>query len=474
MYGKHGFHEDPPSRMKRAIFFGLVLLIIFELFGRLGTGALYWDEAIYAQVSKEMIETGQWLTPHWNEHIWFQKPPAYFWATALFFRLFKVSEFWARAASALSGLGVLLVSYLVAKLVYNHFAGVVAVLVLMSCELFVFYARFGTTDTMLTLFVLLAVYGYLKAEQNDRWWILTGAGCGLALMVKGAAGLIAPGALLLAVLIDGRMRLTIRNKWFWAGATCGVLVVVPWHLVMFRFYGNSFIKGYLFQQVLDRAKSNLNEYQRGYGYYLAVLWEFYSPWVYVLPFALIFVWKARSQVVTILALLVTIVYTLVQTKFQWYIVPAIPAFSIIIGGFFVKSIENRSPAQIRLAILALALLWFGGTAAVVSRILRTEPEMESGARLAVLAAHDEGAIIAYPENLEMTVRYYSSRKLCTDPVLSTLSHSELTECRTGEATNIIVRKADLSKAESRFTVEPLAEHGALIYAKVKPKDSAAP
>ncbi|CAN5614202.1 hypothetical protein BH20ACI3_BH20ACI3_34500 [soil metagenome] len=459
--------------MRQIVFLILILLAVFELFGRLGNGVLYWDEAIYAQVSKEMIETGSWLTPHWNGHQWFQKPPAYFWATALLFRLFAASEFWARAASALSGVGVVVVSYLIARLIHNHAAGVLACLILLSSELFIFYARFGTTDTMLAFVVLLAVYGYLRAEEDDRWWLLAGAGCGLALMVKGAAGVIAPGTLALAVLVDGRTRLAFRSKWLWTGIVCAALIVIPWHALMFSLHGRSFLEGYLFQNVLDRAKGNLNEYQRGYSYYLRVLWEFFSPWVYLLPFALIFDRPARSKVLLILAALVMCLYTLVQTKFQWYIGPAIPAFSVIIGGFISKRLENRPRTHQRLAILAVALLWFAGTAAVLSRISGREPEMEAAARLAKLSARDKGGIVAYPENLEMTVKYYSGRKLCTDPVLSTLSHSELTECVQEEATHIIFRKIDLAKVETRFKLEPLTRYEALMYARIE-QDSLSP
>ncbi len=457
--------------MKRIAFVILLLIAVFELFGGLGGSVLYWDEAIYAQVSKEIVESGDWLTLHWNGYQWFQKPPAYFWVTALMFRLFAASEFWARAASAISGVGVVVFTYLIARLIYNHAAGVLAALILLSSELFVFYARFGTTDTMLTFVVLLAVYGYLSAEEDDRWWLLAGTSCGLALMVKGAAGVIAPATLVLAILLDHRTGSALRSKWLWAGIVCSALVVVPWHALMYGLHGRFFLNRYLFQQVFDRARSNLNEYQRGYGYYFSVLWEFYRPWVYVVPFAMIFGQTRRSRVITIMAALVMLMYSVVQTKFQWYIGPAIPAFSIIIGGFVTRFIGSRPRAQKRLAILALMLLWFVGTAAVISRIKRTEPEMEAGARLARLAARDQGGIVAYPENLEMTVRYYSGRKLCTDPVLSTLSHSELTECVPGEATNIILRKADLAKVETRFSVKPLAEHGALMYAKIEQKDS---
>ncbi|HEX3374042.1 MAG TPA: phospholipid carrier-dependent glycosyltransferase, partial [Edaphobacter sp.] len=61
-----------------------------------------WDEGIYAEISREMLSFGP-LVPHWNYQPWFEKPPLMLWITAAFFKLFGVTEFWARAGSALSG-----------------------------------------------------------------------------------------------------------------------------------------------------------------------------------------------------------------------------------------------------------------------------------------------------------------------------------------------------------------------------------
>lgn len=454
--------------MKRITFFVLLLVAAIGLFGRLGSGVLYWDEAIYAQVSKEMIENGNWLTPHWNGHLLFHKPPLYFWATATLFRLFGISEFAARATSALSGLGVVVLSYVIARRLFGECAGVLAALVLLSSQLFISYARFGTTDTALSFFILLAVYWYLRTTEDARFWILVGVACGMGIMVKGAAGLVAPGALLLTSLLEGRASATLRNRWLWAGVACAALVVLPWHIVMYWLHGNSFLKGYFLRQVVDRATTDLHDYRHGYGYYLWVLWEFFWPWVYVLPFALVFVRK-RSAVLVVLAAMVLVLYTLVQTKFQWYVLPVIPAFSIVIAGFLSSVVEKRSQSQRKLALLALVLMLFAGTYGVVKRLSLPRPEIEAGARLAKLAARDEGAIAAYPENLEMTVRYYSGRKLCADPVLSTLSYNERTECLPGEARHMIFRRANRTKIEGRFTIEPLLEDGDLIYAAITRK-----
>ena len=455
-----------PKRLTAAL---LTILAVTILFGRLGTNKLFFDEAIYAEVSKEMVELNSWLTPYWNGELWFEKAPAYFWITSLLFKVLGVSEFWSRFASALSGLGVLLLSYLIARQIYNHAAGLLAVLILLASQLFVYYARFGTTDTMLTVCILLAVYGYLRTADDDRFWLLAGAGCGLALIVKGAAGVTAPLVLLIAAVVERRLVTALKGKWLWMGVGLSALIVLPWHWLMYSQHGDSFLQAYLFHHVVRRARSNVNEFQRGFGFYFSVLRDFFSPWVYILPFSLIFRRAPRSVVVIILGLTVFVFYSVVQTRFQWYILPSIPAFAIIIAGFITGFTERRTQLQLRIGALVLFLLWTSALLGVLTLIRTVNSEIETAARLAKLAANDRGGIMVYPENLQMTVKFYSNRKLCTDPVFSKLSHTESTECAPHEATHIILRMSDRDKIESSFTITPLIEEGPLTYASITPR-----
>ncbi|MEO1447748.1 MAG: glycosyltransferase family 39 protein, partial [Cyanobacteria bacterium J06635_11] len=97
----------------------LGLIAFTMLFWRLGAESLNdWDEAIYAQVAKEIVNSGDWLTLHWGYEVWFHKPPLFMWVTATFFKLFEVNEFWARVPSALSGFGLVGCTYLIACKLY--------------------------------------------------------------------------------------------------------------------------------------------------------------------------------------------------------------------------------------------------------------------------------------------------------------------------------------------------------------------
>jgi 4-amino-4-deoxy-L-arabinose transferase-like glycosyltransferase len=83
---------------------------------------------MYAQIAREIIAGGDWLTLHYEYKPWFEKPPLLLWSTAVFYELFGVNEFWSRAASAFSGIGIVIVTYLVGKLIYDPQVGFLAVL----------------------------------------------------------------------------------------------------------------------------------------------------------------------------------------------------------------------------------------------------------------------------------------------------------------------------------------------------------
>ena len=454
------------STTKRLATAVLVVLAIIFLFGDLGSIPLRFDEAIYAGISKEIVERGEWLTPHWNTSVWFEKPPTYLWITGLLFKLFGINEFWARFASALSAIGVLLLTFLIARRIYKDSAGLFAVLILLSSQLFVYYGRVGTTDTMLTLCIMLAVYAYLRSADDERFWLIAGASCAMALMVKGAAGLIAPAVIFIATISDRLFFSILRSRWLWLGITVAAIIALPWHLLMYWQHDDAFVSGYLLRHVINRATTNVNQFNRDYGFYFSVLKDFFSPWAFILPFALIFARRPRSFVVIVLGLMVFVGYTFVQTKFPWYILPAIPAFAIVTGALFTRLTETITQIKLGMVALAFILLW-GFAAFDVIRLIKTsDPEIESAARLAKLSAGDQHGIMVYPEHLGMTVRFYSGRKLCTDPVINKLSHNEVFECEPTELTHMILRTADRAIVESRFTINPLREDGPLTYASI--------
>jgi 4-amino-4-deoxy-L-arabinose transferase-like glycosyltransferase len=310
-----------------------------------------WDEAIFAQISKEMVQSGNWLTLHWEYKPYFKKPPLLMWSTAIFYLLFGVNEFWARAASAFSGIGLIGVTYLIGKFVYGRRVGLFAAVILLSSYQFVRSARFGTTDVMLTLFIFLAVYAYLRLEQNNqRWWYVIGISCGLAVMTKGAAGLVAPGTIGLVLLLDRRLIATTRSKHSWLAILLAVVIVAPWHIAIYLEHRQAFINQYILSQAISRATRSLEEHTGTRYFYIDRLQKYFSPWFYLVPFALALTIKenirgrSKSRIVLLLVIVVFGLYTAVRTKLRWYIMPLYPALSILTASMVVEAFLSHKTA----------------------------------------------------------------------------------------------------------------------------------
>ena len=108
----------------------LAPLSLFFLLYRLGSGSLAsWDEAIYASVAKEVVQSGDWLRLTLDGSLWFDKPPLAIWMTTVFYKLFGVHEFSARLFSALCGVGAVVTTYFFGRELFNRWTGFVGALV---------------------------------------------------------------------------------------------------------------------------------------------------------------------------------------------------------------------------------------------------------------------------------------------------------------------------------------------------------
>lgn len=192
-----------------------MVLAAIVFFYRLGDPPLKnWDEAIYAQVAKEMLQTGDWFSLRWQQAVWFEKPPLTIWVIASLFRIFGMNEFWARAISAFSGVGVVAVTYAIGKRIRGQVCGLLAALILLTTFQFVQFARLLTTDVLLLLFIYLSIYCYLHARNGDtRWWYLASLCCALGFMVRDFAVLVGPPAIGFALVFHAREVKNGRFSW---------------------------------------------------------------------------------------------------------------------------------------------------------------------------------------------------------------------------------------------------------------------
>jgi len=317
--------------MSCAVSTGLaVLLACAVLLPLLGHKLLAdWDEGIYAEISREMLGRS-WLVPTWNFQPWFEKPPLMMWITALFFKLFGVHEFWARAGSALSGVAIVgvLHSWLMRR--GCRLSAWLSTFILLTTFGFLHVCRMGEMDVLLALGCCVAMRGLADVSQRrlGGWYWFWG-GFAIALMTKGAASVV---LVLTATVVAalGRWGSQYLGRQFWLGLTGFVLVVVPWHVVMWQRFGSAFLAEYLGFHALTRATQQIEGHTTHWWYYLWVLLVSAAPYVLLFPAAIA---KAFRRVElrpwAIFALVVVGFFSVVQTRLPHYIAAAYPAMALL-------------------------------------------------------------------------------------------------------------------------------------------------
>lgn len=465
----------------------VILVAAIVLFYALGVPALKnWDEAIYAEVAKEILQSGDWLTLHWQHANWFEKPPLAFWLMGCLFRVFGVSEVSARAVSALAGVGLAALIYLIGKLQHGVVCGLIAALILLTTFQFVQMSRLVNTDVLLVFFVYLALYGYLRARNGDhRWWYVVSISGALAFMVKSFASLFAPTAIAVALVVDHQLSATLKARQFWFSLLAGLAIIFPWHAAMLYLHGPAFVNEYFYYHVLSRTVTALEGHDGAYWFYFREIWEKMHPWWSIAPLALVFnAWeikRGRTSVV-ILALLVFVFgfYTAAQTKSTSYILPAYPALALIISELLTWVWAQRRPVM-RVAVIALCVCFAcAGLLKIGSYYVRIEAEDEAVKELASLAAkRDSPLLIVYSRTGEFdpqSALFYSNKRVLQATGGNPGSHSTLYHKSqpladvTGEqSAGIIMAKDDVESLRSDYDIDIVGQSHNLVYATIRKK-----
>jgi 4-amino-4-deoxy-L-arabinose transferase-like glycosyltransferase len=325
---------------KTASTFFAVLLACIVLLPLLGHKPLTnWDEGIYAEISREMLSFGP-LVPRWNYQPWFEKPPLMLWITAAFFKIFGVTEFWARAGSALSGVSIvaLLHGWLARR---DILAAWLSLGILLGTFGFLHVCRVGEMDVLLSLGCCIALCG-LSAIQDHQLsgWHLFWTGLAIALMTKGAACIVLIVAALLFATLE-RWNTTHLGKSFWLGFLLFLALVLPWHFYMFHRFGAGFLTEYLGFHVLARATHQIEEHNTRWWYYMWVLLISAAPFVLLYPFAIVDSFRHKElRSWAIFALVVIGFFTIVQTRLPHYIAPAYPALALLTSVFLADRLRE--------------------------------------------------------------------------------------------------------------------------------------
>ena len=357
----------------------LTLLALALLLPNLSYPLLEPDEGRYAEIAKEMLDRGDWVTPTLNGKVYYDKPPLYYWLTAASFWCGGVNEKMARLVPVLATLATLLAIYLFGWRHLGGRAAFLAGLVLALTPGFMQCGRLLILDSVLSLFVTLACLMALEATVGGRlnwwWWLASACACGLGVLTKGpvALVLVAPPMAAWAWLQTGVAPVRLRHWLVYLGVV--LAVAAPWFVtIMLR--DRSFAEIFFLEHHLDRFL-NGRFHDKPIWYFLPVLFVSTLPWsLLVVPFARFYFTRsvqvgAQRTAAMGLCLLwagwCLLFFTMSRGKLPPYILPALPALTLLVGGF-LERLEFQHSLRFffgahrqrlwRRVLLVLAAVWF--------------------------------------------------------------------------------------------------------------------
>jgi 4-amino-4-deoxy-L-arabinose transferase-like glycosyltransferase/membrane-associated phospholipid phosphatase len=355
---------------------GLVLLTLCLSFFKSGGYLLFdVDEAVFSEASREMLETGDFITPTHNYEPRYDKPILFYWFMALAFRLFGVSEFAARFTSGAFSTLLVLMTFLFVRRVNGERAAYLSSLaLLLNLEAFV-YSHSAVTDMTLTFFIAAALYSFYLAVHEERpgWMAVFWASSALAVLTKGAIGVLFPAATAFLYLLGSRGLSRVKTLFRPAHVVLFLAIAAPWFVLELRANGWEFFNAFVIKHHLRRYSGVISGHSGAPYYYLAVLLIGFFPWVAFLPIALYRGFKERLAPGSGLTLLcsvwfvfVLVFFSISRTKLPNYIMPLFPGAAIIAGlaaSELIGRTRGRVPGE-RAGLYILAAL-SGAAGAVV-------------------------------------------------------------------------------------------------------------
>lgn len=205
------------------VFIGALVVYIFGF----SVTIMDVDSAQYASITREMVETGNYLQVHNNGQDYLDKPPLTFWISALSLNIFGNSNWAFKIGAFLFTLLGVYSTFRLGKLLYNANTGRLAAAILFTCQAFFLFNNDVRTDTILTASVIFAIWQLVEWLNDKRWKWLIGASLGIALamMAKGPIGLMVP-VLAVSCYLVGKARWSDFLNWQYLVIIALVLVFI--------------------------------------------------------------------------------------------------------------------------------------------------------------------------------------------------------------------------------------------------------
>ena len=312
------------------------------------------DEGRYSEISREMVASGDWVTPRLNGIKYFEKPPLQYWGSALALEAFGNEEFAARLYVALCGLAtILLVAFTGFRLGAAEL-GLGATLALLASPYFMALGGIVTLDMGLTLWTTATLCAYLLAESaadprsRRRWMVAAWAAMALAVLSKGLVGIVFPAAAIgTQCLVRRDLTPIARLEWSY-GLVVFLAIAAPWFVAV-SYANPEFAEFFFIHEHFTRFLTT--EHRRGepWWYFLPIFFAGFLPWMFALPAAIAHAWRVDGRtdgaqplrLAIVFAAFVLAFFSASGSKLPAYILPAFPPLALVLGRYLADAPPRR-------------------------------------------------------------------------------------------------------------------------------------
>ncbi|NHZ72861.1 MAG: phospholipid carrier-dependent glycosyltransferase [Nitrospirae bacterium] len=340
----------------------LVALCLF-LFGFGLHSRVLWDvdEGMHAVMTRNILLTGDWVTPTFNGENFYDKPILFNWLGAIAFLLFGFNEFAARLPASIFGTCGVLVTYFLGRKMFGPTVGFLGGVILAGSAEYLLLSRVVVHDIALTLFTTLALsffyFGLVDVERRKRYLLLFWVAAGFAILAKGPLGLALPGLVIGVFLLATRRVSLIREMQIGWGLLILLAVAGPWYFAI-SLRNPDYLRYFILEKNLGSFTSTDTHHAGPIYFYFRALAFGLLPWVTFVPLAMVGAIRNRDRgpgdavlFLLIWAGAIFAFFSLATAKLESYILPLFPAVALLFALYWNDALTDLNPSRRR------GLLW---------------------------------------------------------------------------------------------------------------------
>lgn len=347
----------------------LIITICYVLFLG-GHAAINPDEGRYASVAREMLETGDFVTPKVNGVIFFDKPILYYWLQAAAMTVFGVNDWALRFFPALLGILGSLFIYTTGRLLYNRRVGILAACALATSVLYYSGAHFANMDLEVAVFISATLFAFLLSTQDhlqrqrEKWLYAAYLFAGAAVLTKGLIGIVFPIMIVgLWILLTHQWHL-LKRLCILQGLFLFAMVVLPW-IVAVQIQNPDFLYTFFYVQHIQRFLGESFNSHQPTLFYIPLLIGGLLPWtpftIAALQRSIRSVWRNKmlfknEYFLLIWPLVILIFFSIPTSKLMGYILPVVPPLILLTAVYLDRIFNKPVWLSARKSVLSLMLL----------------------------------------------------------------------------------------------------------------------